>query len=169
MPPRKWGGGYSSSWVRPTTRLAIYLRDGLGCVYCQVDWSRSGGLTLDHVVPRSLHGRNDVGNLVTSCRNCNNIRRQLRGMPLFSEDEWAALERVLRRRGTRENVEAHLALPLDTFRVQARVLHANPPKWLQELRALSTTAPGDERRVAEERGTVPLELLAFTGEGEFPF
>jgi len=62
------------SWIRESTRWAIYLRDDLRCVYCGVsalelaflDW---GFLTLDHVV---RDGSNSPKNLVTACYDCNN-------------------------------------------------------------------------------------------------
>lgn len=48
-------------------RLSVYDRDGYKCVYCG---SRSR-LTLDHVTPHSAGGSDEVGNLVTACRDCN--------------------------------------------------------------------------------------------------
>lgn len=66
------GGGYTSSWIRKNKRVAIYLRDGLCCVYCGA-YGGAVGLTLDH-----LNGRdagNEATNLVTCCRECNLGRR----------------------------------------------------------------------------------------------
>lgn len=158
-------GGYSSSWLYPATRVAIYLRDGLGCVYCEVDWSRSSGLTVDHIIPRSqVAGRwemrmNDAENLVTSCRRCNNLRRHIREEPLFAVDEWGALARCLQiDADMRARVGRTVLLPLAPFRSRARALVADPPRWLLELREISTTKPGDVRRRAERRET-PMELL----------
>ena len=62
-------------WIAPTTRLAIYLRDGSACVYCRRDASVGALLTLDHVVPRNHGGGNKPHNLVTSCRSCNSSRK----------------------------------------------------------------------------------------------
>ena len=63
-------------WIRPTTRWAIYLRDGLRCVYCQetaleLALARDGFLTLDHFKPRRRAGDDRPGNLVTCCYDCN--------------------------------------------------------------------------------------------------
>lgn len=61
-------------WCRPTTRLAIYLRDGLACVWCGETLEDSGRLTLDHCRPHSKGGSNAPSNLVTACRRCNSSR-----------------------------------------------------------------------------------------------
>jgi len=62
--------GHSSSWIRKEKRARVYERDRWICVYCtRGHYPRD--LTLDHVVPRSKGGTNDVSNLVTACRSCN--------------------------------------------------------------------------------------------------
>lgn len=56
--------------VTKRLRYEVLTRDDHTCRYC-------GGrapdveLTIDHVVPRALGGRNVPGNLVTACRDCN--------------------------------------------------------------------------------------------------
>ena len=75
---KKHPAANGGKWCRPTTRLAIYLRDGLACVYCGAgveDETRCTGLTLDHVTPHSRGGSNDPSNLVTACRKCNSARQ----------------------------------------------------------------------------------------------
>ena len=63
-------------WVRPATRLAIYLRDGFICLWCGEDLrDQPGQLTLDHYRPRATGGSNSSENLLTSCRDCNSDRR----------------------------------------------------------------------------------------------
>lgn len=157
---RRHRGGYSSSWIYPTTRLAIYLRDGLGCVYCDVDWSCSNGFTVDHILPRTKGGKNDPTNLVTSCRRCNNLRRHIRASPLFNIDEWGALATALHSpEKLYEKALQHAAVPLATFRLRARKLRLDRPQWLKDLKRISVTHPGDGRVRAEESET-PQELLA---------
>lgn len=56
---------------RGTKRLAILLRDGLTCTYCQRTAEQVVCLTLDHVVPHSKGGTDDASNLVTACDRCN--------------------------------------------------------------------------------------------------
>ena len=68
-------------WIRPEKRLAIYIRDGLACVYCSRSGVREAGqlparLTLDHLHPRALGGTNHESNLITACRDCNNARHK---------------------------------------------------------------------------------------------
>lgn len=62
------------NWIRREKRLAIYLRDGLGCCYCGAGVEEGASLTLDHLVPHSKGGTNAATNLVTACRTCNSAR-----------------------------------------------------------------------------------------------
>ncbi|MCK9570162.1 HNH endonuclease [Candidatus Pacearchaeota archaeon] len=67
----RWTG---MNWVRQTTRLAIYLRDGLACIYCGATVEDGATLTLDHITPVSRGGKNHHGNLGTCCHRCNSSR-----------------------------------------------------------------------------------------------
>ena len=62
------------NWIRRTTRLAIYLRDGMACVYCGAGVEEGERLTLDHLRPYSAGGSNAPANLVTCCHRCNSSR-----------------------------------------------------------------------------------------------
>lgn len=62
------------NWIRKEKRLAIYLRDGLACVYCGSSVENGAQLSLDHLTPYSLGGSNDAANLVTCCSKCNSSR-----------------------------------------------------------------------------------------------
>jgi 5-methylcytosine-specific restriction endonuclease McrA len=56
---------------RPHVRLSkreIFRRDHYTCQYCG---SRSGRMTIDHLVPRHLGGDHSWTNLVTACPACN--------------------------------------------------------------------------------------------------
>lgn len=68
--------GQGSKWIRPVKRLAIYLRDGLSCVYCGVGIEQDDSirLSLDHITPRIKGGSNNESNLVTCCGRCNSSR-----------------------------------------------------------------------------------------------
>lgn len=61
-------------WIRPEKRLAIYLRDGLVCVYCGEGVEDGASLTLDHLKLYSEGGSNNRLNLVTCCLVCNVLR-----------------------------------------------------------------------------------------------
>jgi len=66
-----------SKWIRPTTRLALYLRDGFRCAYCNRDLSQAPRFetTLDHVKAHHSGGDNSPSNLVCACRSCNSRRQ----------------------------------------------------------------------------------------------
>ena len=63
------------NWIRPEKRLALYLRDGLACVYCGASLEAGVTLTLDHLRPVSKGGSNAASNLVTACQTCNSSRK----------------------------------------------------------------------------------------------
>ena len=71
---RSRGDWQGMNWVRQTTRLAIYLRDGLACAYCGASLEDGAQLTLDHLTPHSAGGKNMASNLVTCCKRCNSAR-----------------------------------------------------------------------------------------------
>lgn len=58
-------------------RFEVYKRDGFRCVYC--GWTRpqdptedpDNRLEIDHIKPRAEGGRDELTNLVTSCKSCN--------------------------------------------------------------------------------------------------
>jgi 5-methylcytosine-specific restriction endonuclease McrA len=52
------------------SRKNILLRDRCRCQYCGVTLN-AAHLTLDHVIPKSLGGRNEWHNLVACCAPCN--------------------------------------------------------------------------------------------------
>ena len=62
------------NWLRPEKRLAIYLRDGLACVWCGSSLEEGVTFTLDHLKPHSRGGGNEATNLVTACKRCNSSR-----------------------------------------------------------------------------------------------
>jgi len=90
MEERPWNG---MNWVRQSTRLAIYLRDGLACVYCSAAVESEGTrLTLDHLRPHVRGGDNDPKNLVTACKRCNDSRGK-RPLATFARATAAYLDR----------------------------------------------------------------------------
>lgn len=72
------------------SRENIYLRDKGKCQYCGIKLSKKQ-TTLDHVVPRSLGGKTTWENIVISCFDCNQEKRnrtlQQSGMKLRSRPE----------------------------------------------------------------------------------
>lgn len=97
-----------STWIRTSTRLAIYLRDHFDCVYCRSVFPRNllgYGLTLDHVNGID----NAPSNLVTACPSCNSSRMDL---PLA---EWLTRRFPDRteRGAIMKRVRRQIALPID--------------------------------------------------------
>jgi 5-methylcytosine-specific restriction endonuclease McrA len=78
MASRGKGGnrGQGSRWIRKDKRWAIYLRDGMRCVYCGAHATQTV-LTLDHCKPRKQGGSNDARNLVTCCYSCNSAKKNM--------------------------------------------------------------------------------------------
>ena len=74
MSARAEGRWQGMNWIRQSSRLAIYLRDGLACVYCEESVEDGAQLSLDHVKPHSKGGSNAATNLVTCCKHCNDSR-----------------------------------------------------------------------------------------------
>jgi hypothetical protein len=73
MAGRKAGQG--SKWCRPSTRQAIYHRDGFCCAYCGAAAEDGVVLTLDHIQPCELGGDNRPTNLITACLSCNSAKQ----------------------------------------------------------------------------------------------
>lgn len=94
----------SGSWIRATRRWALYLRDGLTCVYCQrtlADLTGDGScLVLDHILPRRYGGRHDDDNLTTACYECNRDRKE-RTVSGYCASTGLVRSSVLRRINTR--------------------------------------------------------------------
>jgi 5-methylcytosine-specific restriction endonuclease McrA len=56
------------------SRRNVFLRDSLRCQYCGHKFSIDE-LTIDHVIPKSKGGKNTYENVVSSCRVCNNKKK----------------------------------------------------------------------------------------------
>ena len=72
--PNRTARSQGMNWCSQHKRLAIYLRDGLACVYCGGGITTGVSLSLDHLVPYSLGGTNEPTNLLTCCKRCNSAR-----------------------------------------------------------------------------------------------
>ena len=103
----------SGQWIRSDLRLAIYLRDGMHCVYCGRDLhgAEPTEITLDHVRPWSLGGSNEPRNLVTACRRCN-CSRGARRLNEYADDH------------TRKAVRRQTARKIDKYRRLAKSIIA---------------------------------------------
>ena len=66
----KFGQYYKRKTIKRALRLAVYERDDFTCQYCGLHGDE-GELQIDHIIPVSRGGTNDINNLVTSCATCN--------------------------------------------------------------------------------------------------
>lgn len=53
------------------SRKAVFKRDRFSCQYCG-KFLKSGQVTVDHVIPKSMGGVSSFNNCVTACYACNN-------------------------------------------------------------------------------------------------
>ncbi|MGE0824015.1 MAG: HNH endonuclease [Candidatus Binatia bacterium] len=62
----------SYTYVRASTWWTVLARDNWTCCSCGRS-SKEEGITLevDHIIPRSRGGRDDIGNLQALCKKCN--------------------------------------------------------------------------------------------------
>jgi hypothetical protein len=65
------GGTMSRIALSKKTRFEIFKRDSFNCRYCGSGTANGSILNVDHVIPVSKGGTNDMENLVTSCFECN--------------------------------------------------------------------------------------------------
>lgn len=91
------------NFVRQSTRLAIYLRDGLACAWCGHSVEDGAQLSLDHLTPYSLGGGHESANLVTCCTRCNSSRGA-RSVSAFA----AAVAQYLHHGVTVSEIRAHV-------------------------------------------------------------
>jgi len=123
-------GNWGMNWIRQEKRLAIYLRDGMGCCYCGLGLEEGAQLTLDHLRSRHRGGSNEASNLVTACSICNS-RKGDRPVKAFcrevaEENHGVRAEEIERhvRNQSRRGITKELRLAKDLLekRVAARMV-----------------------------------------------
>lgn len=104
------------NWIRQEKRLAIYLRDGLACMWCGSSIEEGAKLSLDHVKTHSNGGSNSERNLICSCQKCNSSRGD-RSAKDFAEAVASYVNHNLKseeilasiRSNTRKSIKSYLA------------------------------------------------------------
>jgi 5-methylcytosine-specific restriction endonuclease McrA len=81
------------NWIRQTSRLAIYLRDGMACAYCGATVEDGAQLSLDHLKPHSKGGDNKPTNLVRGNRP---VRTFCQAVAQYLNVDAKAIERHVR-------------------------------------------------------------------------
>lgn len=71
-----------SKWIRPSTRWAIYHRDGFVCAYCG---RLRNPMTIDHIEGVERGGSNDPMNLITCCLRCNSKKQGINNRAWFKK------------------------------------------------------------------------------------
>jgi 5-methylcytosine-specific restriction enzyme A len=59
-----------SRYIAASVRVSVLHKDGYKCVFCNRS-SQQVQLEVDHIVPFSKNGSNDLSNLQTLCTDCN--------------------------------------------------------------------------------------------------
>lgn len=71
---KRAAAGLPVTWTCPKKlKAAVHERDGHRCVYC----SATDDLSVDHKIPQSRGGSDDIDNLQTLCRPCNASKRDM--------------------------------------------------------------------------------------------
>lgn len=59
-----------SRYISASTRVNVLRRDNYRCVFCGVS-AKKAELQIDHIIPFSKGGSNEIDNLQTLCIDCN--------------------------------------------------------------------------------------------------
>lgn len=113
-------GPHGMNWITQKKRLAIYMRDGLGCCYCGAGIEDGIRLTLDHLIPRSEGGTNDAQNLVTACHRCNSVRGT-RDWRVFTVSVAEYINNNVRPESIMADIYATIDRPLDLAAAKAMI------------------------------------------------
>ncbi len=74
------------NWIPKDVRVEIYTRDKFTCQYCEKLVGRDK-LTIEHIVPISKGGIDDITNYITVCRSCNSSKGG-KSLTEFMENRW---------------------------------------------------------------------------------
>lgn len=136
---RARGNHYGMNWIRKSSRLAIYLRDGMSCCYCAATIEDGARLTLDHLVPHSQGGSNRPKNLVTACHKCNSVRGD-RDWEEFAADVSEYLGENVTSQVIIDAISETVTRPVKGFRQEAKEIIARRPSWQAALVAATERA-----------------------------
>ena len=127
---------HGMNWINKTTRLSIYLRDGMCCAYCGSTLEDGITLTLDHLTTREDGGSNKPANLITACHRCNSNRGN-RDLMEFIHTVAAYINHGV----TGKMIAIHISIctsrDLKPFRQMAKEIIAQRPSWSEAMKAAS--------------------------------
>ena len=64
-------------------RTLTLTRDGFVCQKCSTKGSDDNPLTIHHIKPKHLDGKNDLDNLVTLCQKCHRMYHMIYGADAY--------------------------------------------------------------------------------------
>lgn len=67
----------SGAAKKRSRKRRIAARDGLRCNYCFAQFKNLSEATVDHFIPRSKGGTNQMSNLVLACDDCNQNKKNI--------------------------------------------------------------------------------------------
>ena len=120
------------NWITKKKRLAIYMRDGMACVWCGNTLEDGSILSLDHVVPYSKGGTNHESNLVCSCKKCNSSRGD-RSMPEFARATAGYINHDVDANDIIKDIRNRTRRTLKPYLVEAANLLDRRPTWQSAL------------------------------------
>lgn len=127
------GKHFGMKWIRPESRLGIYLRDGMACMWCGSGLEDGAQLTLDHIVPHAKGGTNSPANLATCCHRCNSSRAD-RDAEEFAVAVAAYVNHGATAEAILSAIREHAAKPIKEYRDEAKALLARRPSWTEALK-----------------------------------
>lgn len=66
----------SGTLIRKQKKILFAGRDKANCIYCKTPLKFKSA-TMDHIIPWSGGGSNKISNLLISCKQCNNQRKNM--------------------------------------------------------------------------------------------
>jgi len=126
------------NWIRKDLRLAIYLRDGMACMWCGRSIEDGERLELDHVVPHSHGGSDSADNLICSCGKCNASRGN-RSIAVFARHVAQYVNHGVTARQITTAIKQHVAMPVKPYRDEAKQIISRRPRWQAALESATTS------------------------------
>jgi len=100
--------------ARPDLKLALKLRDGFRCLYCNANLEGESpqNITIDHLKPFSKGGSNEPKNCITACRSCNCTRQAI---------SWRAFARQVGGIEAVTRIIRHTSRKITKYRIRAKI------------------------------------------------
>ncbi|MCK9575347.1 MAG: HNH endonuclease [Clostridia bacterium] len=104
--------------VPPRLRFEVFKRDGFKCMYCGKA-SPEVVLEVDHIIPYSKGGCDDLDNMITACRECNNGKSDIDIIPVSDSDQLVNHTTTMA-----ENTNVFNTLPVIKNKIACKYVHS---------------------------------------------